>query len=632
MKNKEVIARIFRKIYSPDGRAECERIVANIKEIFERMGIPCQITSRIKAPISILKKYNSHPKYTEEWNKIKDLIGLMIVVDSNRDIDEILYYVNEELAGMKNPNSEQLYRDYRLENYRAKNGFEDDTGGLFDPPSPKGYQTHNGYKNVRINLMDMGYPIEIQLKTQEQYIAHEATHDPVYKSPRLKSKEEETEIAGALFPYFEACAHLELHKHEMTENQIKRCKADINAIYARNESIFQNYPEVFSDACQIYAVYMFILKNQSSIEADHVLNSSIVNNKLLESEILRVFHYKEKELARQDPSLSTDSRFVRTISSVMNMTYPEFCQIRDSIIGSHRISNCAIIGLFDLITEEEVGLIQSFNGSFRNVQVAIYDDELAELIYGIRPMFNFEERKRTVQNLKGVSNITKVGVSGQVELARSIAPMLIDEPPKKKYKIGFLPGVFDMLHPGHREYIEQVCAQCEKVIIGAKSDEYVINRKAKRPVLGETRRLPVLKSIRGIEDVVLTDYDIALPKEVREVMLVEARRGEKCAIFAGSDWFLKPEKKGFESSEELKALTGVSSFAQLGIPDLQEKYYNGELEIPTIHENIFITCLPRSKSKTNNPEKHRSSTTYREAGIYSRDNIARLNEIITLGE
>lgn len=632
-KKHEAVAETFRRIYSLEGVDECQRIIANVKEIFGRIGVKCQITSRIKGPISILNKYNSNTKYAEDWNSIKDLIGLMIVVDSNQDIDKILYYVNEEFADLQNPNSELLYRDYRKENYRSKNGMKDDSAGLFDPPSPKGYQIHNGYKNVRINLMDLGYPIEIQLKTKEQYIAHEATHDPVYKSPRLKTKEDETMIAGALFPYFEACAHLELHKHEMSDKQIARCREDIMSIFKRNEPLFNQFSEVFNDACQIYAVYMFILKNQKNIYAEQTLNGSVLNMKLLESEILRIFHYKEKELSRQDPSLSKNDRFVRTITTISNMTYSDFATLRDQIAGNHRMENCAIIGLFDLISKEEIDLIHNFSESFRNVQVAIYDDELAELIYGQPPMFTFEERKKTVEALKGVSNIIKVGVSGQVEFTKSIAPMMIEDAVPKKYKIGYLPGVFDMLHPGHREYIEKVCAVCEKVIIGAKSDEYVINRKGKTPVLSEELRLPVLKSIRGVEDVVLTDYDIALPKEVREIMLAEARRGGKCAIFAGSDWFLKPEKKGLESSEELQALVGASSFSELHIPDLLEQYQAGNLEVPTIHPNVFVTCIPRDDGKKPKEKKEeKSSTSYRQKGIYSRDNIVKKNEVITMGE
>ena len=59
-KKQEAVAETFRRIYSLEGVDECQRIIANVKEIFGRIGVKCQITSRIKGPISILNKYNSN--------------------------------------------------------------------------------------------------------------------------------------------------------------------------------------------------------------------------------------------------------------------------------------------------------------------------------------------------------------------------------------------------------------------------------------------------------------------------------------------------------------------------------------------------------------------------------------------
>ncbi len=631
MKDK-VLREAFNRIYGKEGQDKCEAIIADIKDIFGTIGVKCNITSRVKAPISILNKYNSAPKYANSWNSIKDLIGLMVVVDSNHDIDSILYYINEEFSDKKNPNSELLYRDYRMENYRNKNGMKDDRDGIVDLPSPKGYQVNNGYKNVRINLMIDGYPIEIQVKTKEQHIAHEATHDPVYKSPRLTEKDDQTRIAGGLFPYFEACAHLDLYEQEMTPKQKSRCREDIIAIYTRNQELFQEFADVFNDACKVYSAHMFILKNQDKIYQELVLRDDSFNKKLLESEILRIFHYKEKELATTTPALSKSERFVRTIKDVTNMKYEEFVALREKIAGNHRMENCAIIGQFEIMGKDEINIIKNFSESFRNIQVAIYDDELSELIYGEPPRFSYEDRKRTIESLQGVSNVTKVGVKGNVKLESSIAPMIIEEEAPKQYKIGYLPGVFDILH-GQLDSIENVSKICENVIIGAKSDEYIINRKNRLPEVSEEDKIPVLRSIRGIDAVVVTDYDVALPKEVREDILNATKSGEKCAIFVDADWLLSSESKGLESSEELKALLGEVNAKQLSA-QIEMFRKGGTLEIATKIPNLYLTCLPNTLNKEKrNVVAKKTATAYSENQVVDKNAKNKaVYEVIALGE
>lgn len=624
---KSVVVETFEKLYSPEGLENCERIIANVKAIFEKVGVKSTITSRIKGPTSILKKLQTEDKYLQKWNNIKDLLGLMIVVESNQDIDKLIYIAQEELSEIKNPNSELLSRDYRKENYRNKNGMDDDSAGLYEEPSHKGYQIHNGYKNVRINLMIDDYPIEIQLKTKEQYIAHEATHDPVYKSPRLKDKNDETKIAGGLFPYFEASAHLELHKHEMTERQIKHCREDIASIFKRNEDLFNQYPEVFNDACRVYAVYMFILKNQDKIYAEQTLNGALLNMKLLESEILRIFNYKQAEVFKQDRALSKNEAFVKTINNVSNMSFEEFVSLRESLAGNHRMEKCVLIGPFNLVDKAEVEKIQSFCDSFRTVQLAIYDDELYKLIYGEPPMFSFDERKRNFEMLKGVSDVIKVGVSGKVEFSKDVAPMIIDEAQPKKYKYGYVTGVFDIFDDEHRKYLEEVIALCDKVIIGVKSDDFILNR-GKTSVTPESQRVPVIESIRGIDNVVLTEYDIGMPKQVREVLLKEAQNGEKCAIFAGHQWFAKNDRRRLENSEELHALIGFDNFRQVPVKDLEELYKSGDMEIPTIYDNVVVACLPRDEKAIES--KRKKTAIYRKNAKFERDNLKY--EVITMGE
>ena len=49
---------------------------------------------------------------------MKDLIGFTVVVDTNQDVDSVLYYMQEHYEQFKNPNSKYFYRDFRFEDCR----------------------------------------------------------------------------------------------------------------------------------------------------------------------------------------------------------------------------------------------------------------------------------------------------------------------------------------------------------------------------------------------------------------------------------------------------------------------------------------------------------------------------------
>ena len=250
----EVLEEIFRRLYSPEQRTALDEWVANIKSDLESVpDVDGFVMSRIKGPLSILKKVNGDSKYLEEWNTMKDLLGFMVVVDSNAEIDTLLYYMQTHFGSLKNPNAKTLISDFRKKPIREP---DPSRKVIIDPPSPKGYQINDGYKNVRINLMVVDYPVEIQVKTREQYIAHMATHDPVYKSKVIPDEATAHRFSDALFPYFEAYAHLKLKENEMTPIQIENCKKDMRAIFERNQDIYKQYPEVYNEACSIFAVYV----------------------------------------------------------------------------------------------------------------------------------------------------------------------------------------------------------------------------------------------------------------------------------------------------------------------------------------------------------------------------------------
>lgn len=590
----EVVQEMFKNLYTNENKESIDILIANIKSDIETIANEdCFIMSRVKGPLSILQKYDTDSKYAQSWNGMKDLLGLMVVVDTNQDIDSILYYIQTNYEELKNPYAKHLYKDFRKMPIRPVDGNETK---IIDQPSPKGYQINDGYKNCRVNMMinivnakkEDGLPVEIQIKTKEQYIAHMATHDPVYKAKSINDEAICHKLSDKLFPYFEAVAHLKLKKDQMSTVEIENCKKDIAEIFERNKSVYEQYPDVFNEACSIFAIYMFVVKNYNQLRADAILDDSIINNQLLESEILRIFHFKQKDFLKNDKSLTDSKAFMKTVEEIINMSYQDFIDLSQTLAGDFRKEVCIIAGIFDMIREKDIQLIQRCSKSFRRVVVSVYDDEVAELYLGKKPMYLCEDRMKAVEMLNDVASVGKVDLAGYVADKSVVEPFVVEESTPKKYKLGYLPGVFDMFHPGHIEYIKKASDLCEKLIIGVKSNDYSMVYKGKMPIQDQNERLCIANALVGIGEVHLTNRDIMPPAEVLEELRLEANNGNKVTIFLGSDW--KPyidhtePKPGKEKSE-----ISLGEYAML-----TSKY-----------PNIVLDMIPRGNSG-------RSSTKYRD--------------------
>lgn len=614
--NADILKELFHNLYGEENREKVAQLIANFKsELEELSGVDAFVTARVKNPISIIKKFQTKDAYSKKWNKMKDLIGLMVVVDSNNDVDDVIHYLKRKYEKYKNPNSEEFFKDYRKKNIRDDHNKETEGVETYDPLSDKGYQTCDGYKNVRVNLMIDGYPIEIQIKTKEQYVAHEATHDPVYKTPTETNEEVRQEISDKLFPYFETYAHMMFHLDEMSEREKENWKLDMQEIIGRNEDFYNEHRDIFEDASKVFAFYLFMTNNMKQIYKEAVFGNTTLDLKLLEIEIKRIFHYLEKQISTEDTSLTSGEVFNATIHKIATLDYDEFLKIREDLAGSYRCEKCIVSGVWDLLRAKDVELFKRLAESFRSVEVAVYNDDLAEIFSGEKPMFNLEERQAALRNIKGISAIYTLEENGKKTTTERIEFLSLDPleekfieanmipgeleelkskktekeleerqiPIKEKtFAIGYLPGVFDMLHPGHVEYISKVCRLCKKVYVGSKSDEYVRIIKKKDPVLDLQERKKILEAIRGIAGVGVTEFDITPPKEVLDEMMQSVAEGNECAIFMGSDWVDKVDSKSERSLSEYENLTSNYPYFRL-------------------------VSIPRGKSG-------RSSTKYKTAG------------------
>ena len=116
---------------------------------------------------------------------------------------------------------------------------------------------------------------------------------------------------------------------------------------------------------------------------------------------------------------------------------------------------------------------------------------------------------------------------------------------KKKYKIGYTTGVFDMFHVGHLNIIKRAKEQCDYLIVGVSTDEIVETYKHKRPVIPFDERMAIVAAIRYVDKVI--------PQTSMNKM--EAYKALKFdVLFHGSDW------KGSEMYEKI-----VADFEKVGV-------------------------------------------------------------------
>ena len=130
----------------------------------------------------------------------------------------------------------------------------------------------------------------------------------------------------------------------------------------------------------------------------------------------------------------------------------------------------------------------------------------------------------------------------------------------KKYKIGYTTGVYDMFHIGHLNILKNAKEQCEYLIVGVTTDDLCLERKNKKPVIGEQERTAIVGAIRYVDQVVLQN-------DMNKLEAVKKYGAD--VVFVGSDWQGTEAWKKYEeefssvgcSVVYLKHTDGISSTA-----------------------------------------------------------------------
>lgn len=101
---------------------------------------------------------------------------------------------------------------------------------------------------------------------------------------------------------------------------------------------------------------------------------------------------------------------------------------------------------------------------------------------------------------------------------------------KKRFKIGYTTGVFDLFHVGHLNILKHAKEYCESLIVGVSTDEVVIKNKGKKPVICFEDRLSIVESIKYVDKAIPQD-DYSVFGKVKAVKELKAD-----VLFVGSDW------------------------------------------------------------------------------------------------
>ena len=99
---------------------------------------------------------------------------------------------------------------------------------------------------------------------------------------------------------------------------------------------------------------------------------------------------------------------------------------------------------------------------------------------------------------------------------------------KKKKKIVFTNGVFDLIHAGHVDYLFKAKQLGDVLIVGLNSDDSVIRIKGnKRPILKQEERAFVLTNLKPVDYVVF--FDENTPEKLISEIIPDI-------LVKGADW------------------------------------------------------------------------------------------------
>lgn len=143
--------------------------------------------------------------------------------------------------------------------------------------------------------------------------------------------------------------------------------------------------------------------------------------------------------------------------------------------------------------------------------VGIYDNNLCENLGFNTPLKSLEDRMNIMKYIRGVDFVFPVSSLHEDILKDNIKKSCksyienknLQKKPissKKEYELGYAPGTYDLFHAGHLENLTIASSQCEKLVVGVKSDELVEEHKHRKPVISAEERMEILRHFKFVYD------------------------------------------------------------------------------------------------------------------------------------
>lgn len=83
----------------------------------------------------------------------------------------------------------------------------------------------------------------------------------------------------------------------------------------------------------------------------------------------------------------------------------------------------------------------------------------------------------------------------------------IEKNTKKPYRIGYVPGVFDLFHMGHLNLLRNCKERCDYLIAGVLTDELVEYFKGRKTMIPYEQRAAIIESVKYVDRVVPVDFN-----------------------------------------------------------------------------------------------------------------------------
>jgi rfaE bifunctional protein nucleotidyltransferase chain/domain len=116
-----------------------------------------------------------------------------------------------------------------------------------------------------------------------------------------------------------------------------------------------------------------------------------------------------------------------------------------------------------------------------------------------------------------------------VILTRPAAVAWVDDLHRRRQRVVFTNGVFDLLHPGHVRYLQQARQLGDALIVGINSDRSArsLEKGEGRPINRDVERAEIVAALAAVNAVVIFD-------EVTPHDIVAALRPD--VLVKGADW------------------------------------------------------------------------------------------------